>query len=131
MPLFDVEDWGAKCSGRGLDYDSKLAVEHFKLKGTSWEEFKTMWKYEFDQIIKTPGALKMMDGFDDLYKFARSKGMKIAVASSSDRVGLEFKLKNGVVANSKVLKGLEDFDAVLCSERLKQTPVQHDLASPA
>mmetsp|Transcript_67715 Transcript_67715/g.177590 ORF Transcript_67715/g.177590 Transcript_67715/m.177590 type:complete len:283 (-) Transcript_67715:16-864(-) len=120
VPLLNNDDWGANCSGRGLEYDSRLAVEHFGLNGTTPAEFLVRWKHEFHLLTKKPGDLALMAGFDALYTHARSLGLKVAVASSSDRKGLEMKLRNGVLANSKVVKSLDDFDVIVCSEDVKR-----------
>merc|ERR1711884_802022 len=42
--------------------------------------------------------------------------MGVAVVSESDRVGLERKLDNGVVANSGAVASLDDFDLILSGD---------------
>uniref|UniRef100_A0A7S1QX04 Uncharacterized protein n=1 Tax=Alexandrium catenella TaxID=2925 RepID=A0A7S1QX04_ALECA len=61
----------------------------------------------------------MLPGFDELYTHARSKGLRVAVASSSDGAGLQLKLRNGVVAHSAAVTAVDGpggFDAVTSND---------------
>lgn len=98
-----------------MEYDSRYAVQTFGLKSTM-EEFLDLWKKQFDVVTEAPGTIPLLPGFDEVYAFARSRGMKVGVASSSDGAGLKRKLLNGVVANSKILTGLDGFDTIVSND---------------
>lgn len=111
------EIWGRNYSGKGLEYDSIQAVEQFGLS-CSHAEFLVLWQRRMTELISEPRSIALNDGFDELYAHAREKGLKIAVASSSDRNGLRLKLTNGLLSHSRVVKGLEDFDLILSNDEV-------------
>lgn len=112
-PSMTEDQWGAECSGRGGDYMSLYAVQKFNLD-CSAKEFYTKWGEYSTSAFQKP--IPLMPGFDELYAAARKKGLKVAVASSSNGQRLRMKLANGVVANSKILEDVEDFDVVVSND---------------
>lgn len=114
-PAVDSEVWGRDCSGRGLEHDAEYAVSTLGLSTTSGE-FLDLWKKNFAELTESPGSIPLLPGFDELYAYARGGGLRVAVASSSDAAGLRRKLTNGVVANSRVVSGLDAFDAIISND---------------
>lgn len=111
------EIWGRNYSGKGLEYDSIQAIEQFGLN-CGHAEFLDLWQRRMTELIRESGSIALNAGFDELYAHARKKGLKVAVASSSDGDGLRLKLTNGVLAHSKVVKSLQDFDLILSNDEV-------------
>merc|ERR1712129_244569 len=87
----------------------------FGLRGTA-DEFLALWKANFAELISEPGSIPLMKGFDELYAHLRERGLKVAVASSSDGPGLRKKITNGIAAHSKIGVGLESFDIIVSND---------------
>lgn len=116
-PAMARESWGRDCSGRGLEYDSEYATARFDLNGAAID-FLSLWKRNFAALISAPKSIRLLDGFDELYTHAKRIGLKVGVASSCDGEALRMKLRQGVVANSRVVSSLDAFDAILSNDNV-------------
>lgn len=116
-PAVSKQEFGAGCSGRGLERCAEYALSHFDIEGNV-TSFVGIWKAHMADLIQKPGSIQLMDGFDELYTYAKSRNMKVGVASSSDAAGLRMKLINGVVANSDVVDSLDAFDAIVSNDEV-------------
>eukprot|EP00933_Yihiella_yeosuensis_P009067 TRINITY_DN114851_c0_g1_i1.p1 TRINITY_DN114851_c0_g1~~TRINITY_DN114851_c0_g1_i1.p1 ORF type:complete len:308 (-),score=67.16 TRINITY_DN114851_c0_g1_i1:110-967(-) len=112
------EEWGEGYSGTGLEKCADKAIADFDLK-CSQAEFMHLWLKRFSEMIAKPGSITLNDGFDELYRYARQQGLKVAVASSSDGAGLKQKLLNGVISHSKVVSKIADFDVVVSNDDVR------------
>jgi len=116
-PEIGPERWGAEFSGRGVQRCAELGAA--LCSGVAAEAFLHAWLTRFAELIAEPGSVPLLPGFDELYARARARGLRLAVASSSDGAGLLLKLRNGVVAQSAVLKAVDGpggFDAVTSND---------------
>jgi len=116
-PAVSKQEYGAGCSGQGLERCAEYALSHFGLEGNVIG-FVEIWKTHMADLILQPGSIRLMDGFDELYTYAKSRNMKIGVASSSDAAGLKMKLTNGVLANSAVVDSLSAFDVIVSNDEV-------------
>lgn len=114
-PGVSDEVWGRDLAGRGLEADAQYAVRKFDL-GCDPGRFLELWKAKFSECVSEAGSVPLLDGFDELYQHVRGCGIRFAVASSSDGAGLRQKLLSGVVSNSLLVSGLDDFDVVVSND---------------
>jgi len=100
--------------------------------GCTAQEFDARWTRNFGEIIAVPGSVPLLKGFDELYWAARAHGVRVAVASSSSGATLRQKLSNLLLAQSRAVGTLADFDVIVSNDnvtRFKPDPEIYRLAA--
>ena len=108
----------SRFTGMKTDLISKCLQKEFHLPKTIAELSKDQDLY-FDEEVKRRGRLKPMEGLEDFLQRLRAKRLKIALATSPDRVWVRYVLKQ--------LEVTDYFDTVVTGEEAKASKPAPDI----